>query len=373
MSISAAQIQPTKRNSAPARPRARKQQPACPVRQSGARAFRLRGQSGLCVGTWTLAVGLWLASGPVATAQQNVIDTPNAFGTLRTIMVDGDPLDHTSPFFQSLGTNGRSCSSCHVASSAWTITPTELQQRFQSTGGLDPIFRTIDGSNSPNANVSTVNARRKSYSMLLNKGVIRIGLPVPAGAEFALVHVDDPYRFASASELSLFRRPLPATNLRFLTAVMWDGRESFAPMGTTPILSNASRDQNGLALFHDLKLQANNAVLTHAQGAVALTDQMAQAIAEFELNLATAQQRLDRFGPLDVGGARGGPAFVATQPFYVTINDVLGADQHGHAFEPDAMTLFSAWATEQRTGRDRTRRHALRHEGDCHHGSRRAQ
>ncbi len=56
---------------------------------------------------------------------------------------------------------------------------------------------------------------------------------------------------------------------------------------------------------------------------------MAQAIAEFELNLATAQQRLDRVGPLDVRGAQGGPAFVAIQPFYVTINDVLGADPWG--------------------------------------------
>jgi hypothetical protein len=175
MSISVARIQPTKRNSAPARPRARKQQPACPVRQSGARAFRLRGQSGLCVGAWTLAVGLWLASGPVASGQTSVLDTRDAFGTLRTITLDGNPLDTSNPFFQSLGTNGRSCSSCHVASSAWTITPVELSNRFKATLGLDPIFRTNDGSNSPNADVSTIKARRRAYSMLLTKGLIRIG------------------------------------------------------------------------------------------------------------------------------------------------------------------------------------------------------
>jgi hypothetical protein len=70
---------------------------------------------------------------------------------------------------------------------------------------------------------------------------------------------------------------------------------------------------------------------------------VAQSIVEFELNLATAQQRLNRVGELDADGAQGGPAFVAIQPFYVTINDVLGADR-GHPFEPDAMTLFSAWA-----------------------------
>ena len=195
-----------------------------------------------------------------------MLDTRNPSGVLRTITIDGNPLDLSNPFFQSLGTNGRSCVSCHVASSAWTITPSEVQPRFHATDGLDPIFRTVDGSNSPKADVSTVKARRKAFSMLLNKGLIRVGLPIPAGAEFALVGVDDPYGYASASELSLFRRPLPSTNLRFLTAVMWDGRESFAPMGTTPILSTATPDQNAAALFNDLKHQANDATLTHAQG-----------------------------------------------------------------------------------------------------------
>ena len=52
---------------------------------------------------------------------------------------------------------------------------------------------------------------------------------------------------------------------------------------------------------------------------------------QFELNLATAQQKLHHVGKLDAKGAQGGPAFVATQPFYVTINDVLGADTSGAA------------------------------------------
>ena len=153
---------------------------------------------------------------------------------LRTITLDGGPLDPSNPFFQSLGTNGRSCVSCHVPSTGWTITPPRSRTGSTRRDGLDPIFRTNDGSNSPLADVSTVEARRKAYSMLLNKGLIRIGLPIPAGAEFELVAVDDPYGFASAAELSLFRRPLPATNLRFLTGVMWDGRESFAPAGHDP-------------------------------------------------------------------------------------------------------------------------------------------
>ena len=270
---------------------------------------------------------------------------------LRSISVDGTPLDFSNPFFQSLGTNGRSCVSCHVASSAWTITPSEIQSRFRATNGLDPIFRTVDGSNSPNADVSTLKARRNAFSMLLNKGVIRIGLPIPAGAEFALVRVDDPYGYASAAELSLFRRPLPSTNLRFLTTVMWDGRESLASMGTVPILSTASPDVNAAALIFDLKHQANDATLTHAQGAMPLTDEQAEAIVGFELNLATAQQKVHHTGELDAQGAAGGPAYVALQPFYVTINDVLGADTSGAPFNPDSMTLFSAWAGSRKPER----------------------
>ena len=48
------------------------------------------------------------------------------------------------------------------------------------------------------------------------RGVIRVGIPVPPDAEFDLVAVDAPYGYASATELSLFRRPLPSTNLRLL-------------------------------------------------------------------------------------------------------------------------------------------------------------
>ena len=226
-----------------------------------------------------------------------------------------------------------------------------VQSRFRATDGLDPIFSTVDGSNSPKANVATLNARKDAFSMLLTKAVIRIRLPIPLGAEFSLVSVDDPYGHASAFELSLFRRPLPATNLRFLTAVTWDGRESFAPLGTTPILSTAPPDVNAAALFFDLKHQANDATLTHAQGLRPLTDDVAQAIVRFVMNHATAQQELHHAGDVDANGGQGGPVFVATQPFYVTINDLLGADTNGIPFDPDAMTLFRAWTGSKNSER----------------------
>ena len=274
--------------------------------------------------------------------QASVLDSPNPDGVLRTVTTDGSALDDTGPFFQSLGTNGRSCASCHVAKTGWTISPSELQDRFDRTAGRDPIFRTVDGSNSPNANVSTIEARRKAYSMLLDRGVLRIGLPIPAGAEFDLVAADDPYKFSTASQLSLFRRPLPSTNLRFLTAVMWDGRESFAGTGTTPISAAATSEQNAEALLEDLMDQANSAVVGHAQGAP-LTDVQRLDIVSFEINLATAQQFDESAGPLAAHGALGGAENLVKQPFYVTINDVLGADVQTGKFNSQSMTLYQAW------------------------------
>jgi hypothetical protein len=63
------------------------------------------------------------------------------------------------------------------------------------------------------------------------------------------------------------------------------------------------------------------------------------------MNLATAQHVGNAAGGLDARGARGGPGHLADEPFYVTINDVLGADAFGGGgFEPDSMSLFDAWA-----------------------------
>src|SRR6201995_4077618 len=152
----------------------------------------------------------------------NNVPVADATGVFTPVSAHGS-IDLHNEFFQDLGTNGRRCVSCHVPTSGWTITPGELRTVFDLTDGgkfedglgLSAVFRTVDGSNSPKADVSTLAKRRQAYSMLLNKGVIRIGLPIPATDEFEVVPVDDPYKFASAAELSLFRRPLPATNLKF--------------------------------------------------------------------------------------------------------------------------------------------------------------
>src|SRR5215469_11441137 len=159
----------------------------------------------------------------------NPLKSIDATGVLSTYSTNG-PVDITNPFFQNLGTNGRTCNSCHISSSAWTITPADVQQKFAATQGTDPIFHTNDGSNCPSADVSTVSARRAAFSQLLSKALIRVTVGVPANAQFQIINVQDPYNCPenTPTNPALFRRPLPAANLDFLSAVMWDGRESVA-------------------------------------------------------------------------------------------------------------------------------------------------
>jgi hypothetical protein len=254
-------------------------------------------------------------------------------GVFTTVSSNGF-VDLDNEFFQDLGTNGRRCVSCHVPTSGWTLSPRQLQTVFDATDGgtfddglgLSAVFRTVDGSNSPNADVSSLAKRRVAYSMLLKRGVIRIGLPIPANAEFELIAVDDPYHFASASQLSLFRRPLPTTNLKFLSTVMFDGRE------TVP----------GQAIAADLATQASDATMTHAQGQ-ALTEAQRESIVRFETALATAQIIDRNAGNLHAAGAKGGPDEIFKQEFHIGINDNFGDPVTGKPFTPIVFDIYDHW------------------------------
>jgi hypothetical protein len=285
--------------------------------------------------------------------QTTPLVTANPSGWLQTSPSSGR-IDTGNPFFRSFGPNGRSCNSCHRQAQGWTISADEVRQRFAATGGTDPIFRPVDGPVSPLADVSTVYARRSAYAMLLSRGVIRVGMAMPANAEFRLTAIDDPYGYASARELSLFRRPLPATNLIWDTAVMWDGRETDTPF-KPPM--DAGIDMEDLR--ESLASQARHAILGHEQAAVAPDDEVIRQIVDFESHLFTAQIADRQAGRLNSDDAMGGADILAQQRFWVGINDTLGNDPTGDAFDPRVMRLFDHWddpgALLRRAPRDRAR------------------
>lgn len=268
---------------------------------------------------------------------------PNGSGFLETYNTNNAPISLTGAFFQSLGSNGRSCSSCHVPGGGWSVSAREVQVRFLLTRGLDPIFRTNDGSNCDHdIDTSTLEGRRKAYSLLLSRGLIRISLSVPSGAEFTVEKVSNPYGCSDTSTLSMYRRPLPATNLKFLSTVMADGRES-----TPPSTQKITYPDPDSALRADLAHQAIDATTGHAQGAVPKPAQV-QDIVDFETALRTAQA-FDYFaGYLNVDGASGGPVALASQQFYIGINDSFPDSFEFNPtdalFNPKIFKLFDAWA-----------------------------
>jgi cytochrome c peroxidase len=253
-------------------------------------------------------------------------------GKIGTEQSHGVTVTKTNPFFQSLGTNDRSCVTCHQPDNAWSVSAASIQARFAASGGADPIFRLVDGATCPSDDVSSAAAKLEAYQLLLGKGLLRIGLPIPAGAEFTVTVLEDPYgcnihpdtglTSASSGIVSIYRRPLPATNLGFLSGIMWDGRE--------PSLTS----------------QAIDATLGHAQADAAPNVAQQKQIVAFETGLATAQSYDDAAHDLNAAGANGGPAALVDQlsAFFIGINDPFGLNPTGALFNANIFTLFQAWA-----------------------------
>ena len=284
---------------------------------------------------------------------------PDPKGLVATYQPSGPTTTASNPFFQNLGTNGRTCFTCHQPQNGWTISAHSAQARFDQSGGREPLFRLVDGATCPNDDVSTMRARRQAYILLREKGLIRIGLALPPAAQlqFEVSAVSDPYNCntnpatgltsTTTGTVSVYRRPLPSTNLNFLSTIMWDGRE--------PTLAH----------------QALDATLIHAQGdnPGPSTDQQTQ-MSNFETGIYTAQifdnhahlllappSILDLTVPVaetsplqcdQVSLAQTGGPFALAQldaEFFIGINDPLGLNPCGTAFSADIFDLYASWAT----------------------------
>lgn len=200
-----------------------------------------------------------------------------------------------------------------------------IRERWTATQGQDPLFAAIDGANCPNL----PQGLEASHSLLLSRGLFRIARPWPPRdaqgrpiqPEFSLEVVRDPtgcnldrvHGLGSAQPMvSVYRRPRPVANLKYLTAVGF----SFEPKSGLPLLRDPdSGDYVSEALMADsrlltLKAQAADALRTHLQFQGNPSAEQLKQIVDFESRLFSAQSH-DRWGAsLADGGAKGGPAVV---------------------------------------------------------------
>jgi cytochrome c peroxidase len=271
--------------------------------------------------------GLALTASLVAACNLHVLDNrppptqvvDNGGVSENTASPDAIHLDASNPFFADFGTNRRTCGTCHHEDQGWTTTPAFVQ----TVEDGDALFA-FDGSDclppgAPNPSAASNSTELRRF------GNVRVELPVPSGADYALVASTDPLgcpTTPSAAGLRLYRRPLPAANSAFLATVMWDGRES-----------------QGASVTEDLQNQANDATRIHAQALTSLTVEARASVVAFETALFHARHTL---ADLDLtSGANGGPAFLfqeALPSFQVGINA---------PFEPGftsvVFTLYQNW------------------------------
>src|SRR6185312_1187376 len=81
-------------------------------------------------------------------------------------------VDLSGPFFQSLGTNGRTCATCHQPGNAFGLSAGNAKLRYFATRGNDPLFAQVDGATCPAGPVNN--------SLVVGYGLIRVGLSVPS-------------------------------------------------------------------------------------------------------------------------------------------------------------------------------------------------
>ncbi len=251
-------------------------------------------------------------------------------GTLRE-------LEQTNPFFADLGTNGRTCVSCHGLEGGWTTSA--AQQMWDETNGTDPLFMfTFDNGKCANSDISTKRKRKDAMVLTLTRGSVRAGQQrIQPTAEFEVTSFDDPYSCPenTLTAINGYRKPNPLTSVSQKTSVTW------AP-GPQPDLRATAK-----ALFI-------GATQFHGATTYVPTVEEQEAAADFMLFNYFAQIEDEVAGRLDDDGARGGPRELANQDFFVGINHASTGPTTRKVFD-----IFDAWIDADREY-DRGRRHNCR-------------
>ncbi len=270
----------------------------------------------------------WVEAGSGVTLPQDLVFA-NGLGRLGVLNADG-PIDTKGhPFFEPIGSNARACVTCHQPANAMSVSVETIRERWRVTGGKDPIFAAVDGSNNP----SLPQDQASSHSLLLDRGLFRVAMPwPPAGVtpEFAIEVVRDPtgvnrdatYGLRSATPtVSVFRRPRPAANLKYVTSP--DGLFNVKlgvlmdkdPDTGLPSSMNIMAD----ARVPNLRVQAESAYRDHQGGTAPLSAAQIERILSFENQIYMAQAWDNQGGSLvePNGPAALGPANVARNPVHV--------------------------------------------------------
>ncbi len=266
------------------------------------------------------------------------------------------------PFFESLGANGRACVTCHQPADAMSLSLETIRIRWDATDGTDPLFAAIDGKNCPHL----PQGEASSHSLLLNRGLIRIPLPWPPKSangeviepEFQIEVVRDPTgcnthpQFGLASTnptISVYRRPRPAINLRYVTSSKFGVTPINGKSGALAAVDPETGQPVNMNMMADareptLRTQASSAAAGHLELERPLTTAELDAIEKFELQLYGAQIESGGAGRLDEPN---GPPALGPAAMLHGRDGVLGNNTSNYVFPfEDAWQEFSGDGTD---------------------------
>ena len=89
---------------------------------------------------WAPGQGTPLAEFATYENDRGQVGVLNASGTVET---------KGHPFFEPLGSNGRACATCHQPADGMALSVKSVRERWDATGGTDPLFAAVDGMNCP--------------------------------------------------------------------------------------------------------------------------------------------------------------------------------------------------------------------------------
>ena len=276
----------------------------------------LTAQTGPADGWWAPGQGTRLAAFGVYPNDRGEVGVLNSSGPFET---------KGHPFFEPIGSNGRGCVTCHQPSDAMSLSVRSVRERWTATGGRDPLFAGVDGTNCPTLPA----ADPRSHSLLLERGLFRIALPWPPrradgtaiDPEFTIEVVRDPtgcntdpiYGLQSANpSISVFRRPRPVANTKYTTHQSFGVGPFVTKSGMPAAIDPETGKPTSMNLMADarvptLAMQAQDAAKQHLQMAGSLTPAQLARIVEFERQVYAAQVSSATAGSL--ADPAGPPAF----------------------------------------------------------------
>ena len=170
---------------------------------------------------------------------------------------------------KGLAGNGRACADCHIPSDGFQLSPDAVKERLErllarrihDPSADDPLFRPIDADD-----FRQNGANASNYSNLVENGLVRITMPLPANVKLIDSATGQP---SDETFVDLWRAVMPVFNVSITgpddVDPLWPEVPRVPILGIDPDGPNTRGGYQHDARFGTLQEQAHGALVAHAE------------------------------------------------------------------------------------------------------------